>query len=1177
SNLCTITGNVFKRNFRGVTVNQSAPLITNNLISGSVENGVGVWSWNPARPGNPTIINNTIFDNNYEGVYIWGTNASAEIRNNIIARNSNGITAMEGESIPPIVDYNCFWENGNTYTGDVTPGPNDISQDPAMTQQGRMNSGSPCIDQAEDAYAPDVDIDSESRPYNGQSDMGADEWIDTDGDGLPDWFETQYGDMTPDSDPDGDNLTAIVEYDYGTDPTCADTDGDGLTDDEEIAAGADGYVTDPTSEDTDGDGLEDDGVDLDGDGLTESGAGTSPVLDDTDNDGMGDRWEAANASCMDPITDDALSDADLDGADNWLECARGTDPCDNGSTPVVSTWHVDDDAPGDPGPGDPNISDPNEDGSSAHPFDYISEIIWNALDGDTILVHGGTYNENWLHMGRVLFLRAAPGETPVLNDTSINADPINTVLGKMPAGCISGFTLVNAGNSGNWAAVTCIRVRPGFEISDNLIYDSNPGTTSCGIAVNDTASPTIRNNRIAGFAQVGIQLYSSTATTTPVLVNNVIYDCGIASGWGRGIGIWWNVEPTLRNTIVTGNFRGVELSGPVAWTFSNNCISGNVNTDLVGCGPGLDDVDGDPMLVDPGNLDFRIVPGSPCLDAGTLLDVPAGDVDFEGEPRPDAITGLVDIGADEWHMVDTDADGMDDLWEANHSCMTVGMDDSGDDPDGDGFTNQQEYANGYLNPCSEDTDGDGLEDDGVDVNADGHTETTEGTDPNNPDSDGDGMPDGWEAENGLNPTTDDAGDDADNDGYTNYEEYMYGTDPQDDQAHPFFRWEQVADDGFDSIGNRFREVTVFDGHIYVGTDNPAEGAEIWRSADGESWEEVMSGGFGDGTNRRIQCMAVFKGYLYAGTRKNSNTLGGELWRSSDGVAWEPVAASGEPGAAYDDGFGDDLNARMFSMLAENNRFWIGTFNSSNGAEIWRSADGLAWERVANGGFGQAGTWGAAIYRCFGAYYATLAGASGGAQIWTSATGDSGDWSQVMSGGFGDADNGEVYLFGPFDGQLYGGTWNYTDGGELWQTPDGVNWTPLIADEVDPDDEGTDENGLGDPHNVSLTCQRLLGGDLWIMAEYNETDGASIWVDAMDDMSALRQASLIGWGDPANSYVIGPRYFDGYVYVVSYNWINGGEVHRALLEAETQEVPALSWLSILLVLGMMTGLLTRRNH
>lgn len=44
--------------------------------------------------------------------------------------------------------------------------------------------------------------------------------------------------------------------------------------------------------------------------------------------------------------------------------------------------------------------------------------------------------------------------------------------------------------------------------------------------------------------------------------------------------------------------------------------------------------------------------------------------------------------------------------------------------------------------------------------------------------DGDGMPDSWEIEHGLMPTEPaDAVEDADDDGYTNLEEFLNGTDP----------------------------------------------------------------------------------------------------------------------------------------------------------------------------------------------------------------------------------------------------------------------------------------------------------------------------------------------------------------------------------------------------------------
>ncbi|MDX9703081.1 MAG: hypothetical protein RBU23_08575 [Candidatus Auribacterota bacterium] len=112
---------------------------------------------------------------------------------------------------------------------------------------------------------------------------------DTDGDGLPDGWETAYaldpndnsgihgaqGDYDNDGltnelefyfstypnnpDSDGDTLSDGDEvYLYGTNPINADTDGDTLDDAEELTFGADGFKTNPKLADTDNDGIRDD-------------------------------------------------------------------------------------------------------------------------------------------------------------------------------------------------------------------------------------------------------------------------------------------------------------------------------------------------------------------------------------------------------------------------------------------------------------------------------------------------------------------------------------------------------------------------------------------------------------------------------------------------------------------------------------------------------------------------------------------------------------------------------------------------------------------------------------------------------------------------------------------------------------------------------------------------------
>jgi len=101
---------------------------------------------------------------------------------------------------------------------------------------------------------------------------------------------------------------------------------------------------------------------------------------------------------------------------------------------------------------------------------------------------------------------------------------------------------------------------------------------------------------------------------------------------------------------------------------------------------------------------------------------------------------------------DSDEDGMYDKWEIDYFGNL--SHDGTADGDNDDLTDLQEYQNG--------------------------------TDPANPDTDGDNLPDGWEIENGLSPadaTGDNGGDgDYDSDGWSNYEEYTIGTDPDDDTS-----------------------------------------------------------------------------------------------------------------------------------------------------------------------------------------------------------------------------------------------------------------------------------------------------------------------------------------------------------------------------------------------------------
>jgi len=128
---------------------------------------------------------------------------------------------------------------------------------------------------------------------------------DSDGDGMPDWWEALYPAFLNVNDPadaardqDTDGLTNLQEYQNKTLPNNPDTDGDSVADGAEVnrMAGGTPAPTDPVKPDTDGDGLSD-GVET-GTGVYQSpqNTGSDPLKLDTDDDGYGDWQEVLGGS-----------------------------------------------------------------------------------------------------------------------------------------------------------------------------------------------------------------------------------------------------------------------------------------------------------------------------------------------------------------------------------------------------------------------------------------------------------------------------------------------------------------------------------------------------------------------------------------------------------------------------------------------------------------------------------------------------------------------------------------------------------------------------------------------------------------------------------------------------------------------------------------------------------------
>ncbi|MFQ5496076.1 MAG: right-handed parallel beta-helix repeat-containing protein, partial [Phycisphaerae bacterium] len=187
-------------------------------------------------------------------------------------------------------------------------------------------------------------------------------------------------------------------------------------------------------------------------------------------------------------------------------------------------------------------------------------------------------------------------------------------------------------------------------------------------------------------------------------VGTVIYG-GVDGPDGAGGGVALGSGSTVTNCITWDDTATTdqEISGSPIVTFS----------DVQGGFTGAGNINADPLFVDPIGLDgtpgtedddLRLLPGSPCIDAGDKTAVPADTSDLDGdgnttEPIPFDLDGNPRFG-DDPATVNT-GDCLD-LGAYEFQAFT--------DTDGDGIEDGCDNCPNTPNPNQTDTDGDGVGD-----------------------------------------------------------------------------------------------------------------------------------------------------------------------------------------------------------------------------------------------------------------------------------------------------------------------------------------------------------------------------------------------------------------------------------------------------------------------------------
>ena len=628
---------------------------------------------------------------------------------------------------------------------------------------------------------------------------------DSDGDGILDAFDDQ----------DGDGLTNIAEINkHKTDPTKRDTNGDGIDDGDAVDLGLD-----PLKEDTDDDGVSD---------VEEIADGTDPLNPDSDNDGLNDGEEKTKRTL--PLIPDTDYDLLKDGSDD---------------APLV----VDTDRDGIPDGVEANFL-----GTSPRDADTDNDGI---PDGD----------EAW-----VFALKVIPGATPF--------DPPVLTQEYLQVGAAG--SKVNLDNKrNNWPSHTLATLQ-NFVANgrDRRVYDiydmtdkslivgrlfvqmfSNPAKAdSDGDGLTDATELAIEKAKGNGF-----DLDLPVSTSFSVLKSNA-ENFKLSDPWNAdtnkssdrdndGLPDWYEIKVTFTNLdAYDSNGNGIS-DGDENFDFD---LLSNREELLFGSNPYKDvtliDTDGDGL---PDIYEVKLSETDPLKADTDANGTPDGEEDFDNDGRNNLIemyeqtdplnvdTTAVDTDGDGlsdlWEMeitgtdpsvsniksepftirnpfawrladlpaYDTDEDGLPDIYELkvlktsaeNNDSDSNGTLDSDEDVDQDGLSNLQEYflmTNPLEADLALDSDGDGLSDfEEINLTL---------TDPFLADSDDDGVSDALADEDndgvsnldevraGSNPRTSAASQDSDGDGLSDFQELtITGTDPN----NPFSLSSEVNDADYD--------------------------------------------------------------------------------------------------------------------------------------------------------------------------------------------------------------------------------------------------------------------------------------------------------------------------------------------------------------------------------------------
>ena len=602
-------------------------------------------------------------------------------------------------------------------------------------------------------------------------------FTDTDCDGLPDYWETQYNlNLTENDaylDPDNDALENIYEYQHNTNPQRYDTDGDGIPDGWEVD-----NLLNPA--------ISDIGVDEDNDGLDNPNEylfNTDPRNPDMDNDGLTDGEEMFHRVIMRKLTSEQT-------------CAQSSPYVCCSGTNYLVTWCRDTDNDGWEIFG--KIFDNNgiEQSSEIHINTFTTNSQTDprcASDGTDYLVvwtSAGHYdNGEEIRAQRISSTGEKIGDEFQINSYTSNRQIQPFISYGNSAYLVSWSSYTRAGRSA-YAAVGRVYDITGNPLTNEFMFTDNPNYSFV-----DTATTSVGNEFFAVWysgvkADIFGQFVDTTGQVNPYQSFSVTkyswtYDYNnpaiAASNHNILVCCERKDAPSPHYKDITCgflNFDSTKKGFHQVNTFTekhqqNPFVSSNGDDYLIlweNHGKTPETICGQFYHYTEEVIGANFELFSTALQPQYRPIISSDGNDFfaawyeNSNIHGAIIKANAGYGADPYKS-DTDDDSLSDYEEAK----IYNTNPRRPDTDSDGVTDYKEVKVYNTNPLLSDTDNDGLSD---------YEEIYDYfTNPLITDSDCDGLPDKWELDNLLNPNQSNIGLDTDNDGILDIDEFSLDSSP----------------------------------------------------------------------------------------------------------------------------------------------------------------------------------------------------------------------------------------------------------------------------------------------------------------------------------------------------------------------------------------------------------------